>query len=49
MLDGNSGKGLKVIMTSPRVDVIGNQVEGISPELINSLPNTIDKQIMRRF
>ena len=48
MLDGNSGKGLKVIMTSPRVDLI-NSLDDVPQTLIESLPNTIDKNIMRRF
>lgn len=48
MLDGNTGKGLKVIMTSPRVD-LANSLDDVSPTLLESLPNTIDKNIMRRF
>lgn len=48
ILDGNTGKGLKVVMTSPRVD-LANSLEDASQSLIESLPNTIDKNIMRRF
>ena len=48
MLDGNTGKGLKVIMTSPRVD-LANSLDDAPQSLIESLPNTIDKNIMRRF
>lgn len=47
MLDGNSGKALKVIMTSPRVDAGFNSA--LPESLLESLPNTIDKNIMRTF
>ena len=46
ILEGNHS--MKTILTSPRVD-ISNSMEDAPIELINSLPNTIDKSIMRRF
>lgn len=46
MLEGNHG--MKTILTSPRVD-LSTSMEDAPIELVNSLPNTIDKSIMRRF
>lgn len=46
MLEGDHS--MKTILTSPRVDLSAS-MEDAPIELVNSLPNTIDKSIMMRF